>query len=441
MNKPPQINQLSLDFDQPVAEQVMPTPAIRSASSLAVTTISVAAPSAAAAQHAFAAFGPNLDARRAVFRADLTLVEAWISAKCEAQDSLTSISDSHTARSYRREGRRFLLWLHVARQTSLLEASLADCLAYRSFLANPSPREQWCAPRRTRRTTAGWRPFEGPLSPTARRQALSILRSMYRFMQDQRLAIGNPWNGVSVPRNSQPRIETARHLTGLQWRAVEQQLEDQPEAPDLRQLAWAARLLYATGLRLAEIIAIRCFDFRFIEFDDPPTGFSRDESGPVAGAWFVLVHGKGMKDREVPVPSQLIQDLGDLLMSRGLPRDPREAGPAPLLVAGKHLHVGGAAAAGLSNQGLYRQLKRLFAAVAARLLHAGRPADAEVLARASTHWLRHTYGTHALAAGTALDVVQRNLGHASLSTTTIYTSPELRRRATESLKLGFRGWS
>ncbi|WP_430438570.1 site-specific integrase [Noviherbaspirillum suwonense] len=50
------------------------------------------------------------------------------------------------------------------------------------------------------------------------------------------------------------------------------------------------------------------------------------------------------------------------------------------------------------------------------------------MAAGSTHWMRHTYGTHAVAAGMPLDVVQQNMGHASLDTTTGYTTTEERRR-------------
>ena len=46
----------------------------------------------------------------------------------------------------------------------------------------------------------------------------------------------------------------------------------------------------------------------------------------------------------------------------------------------------------------------------------------------STHWLRHTHATHAIATGMPLDVLQQHLGHASLSTTTVYVTSESQRR-------------
>ena len=50
------------------------------------------------------------------------------------------------------------------------------------------------------------------------------------------------------------------------------------------------------------------------------------------------------------------------------------------------------------------------------------------LRQASTHWLRHTHGAHAVARGVPIEVLQVNLGHASINTTTIYTTSENKRR-------------
>lgn len=59
------------------------------------------------------------------------------------------------------------------------------------------------------------------------------------------------------------------------------------------------------------------------------------------------------------------------------------------------------------------------------------PAGGQRLARASSHWLRHSCGTHALEKGVPLEVVQSNLGHASLTTTTHYVTAEEQRRYRE----------
>jgi site-specific recombinase XerD len=76
---------------------------------------------------------------------------------------------------------------------------------------------------------------------------------------------------------------------------------------------------------------------------------------------------------------------------------------------------------------MYEAIKRFFKQCALELA-ATDPKGAARLAAGSTHWMRHTYGTHAVAAGMPLDVVQQNMGHASLDTTTGYTTSEERRR-------------
>lgn len=83
--------------------------------------------------------------------------------------------------------------------------------------------------------------------------------------------------------------------------------------------------------------------------------------------------------------------------------------------------------AGIAVTTLYAQLKAFFADCAGVLAMTDTKAAAR-LAAASTHWLRHTQGLHAVAAGIPLDVLQENLGHASLSILTIYTTSEQRQR-------------
>ena len=53
---------------------------------------------------------------------------------------------------------------------------------------------------------------------------------------------------------------------------------------------------------------------------------------------------------------------------------------------------------------------------------------AERFAKASTHWMRHSHASHAIAGGMPIEIAQQNLGHASLATTTVYVTTEKRRR-------------
>ena len=102
---------------------------------------------------------------------------------------------SHTQRAYLKETERFLLWASTLRNKTLASVSAEDCIAYRSFLADPQPAELWCGARGNPRSSANWRPFEGPLSPSASRCATSILKSFYQFLIDHAYISSNPWLG------------------------------------------------------------------------------------------------------------------------------------------------------------------------------------------------------------------------------------------------------
>jgi len=73
---------------------------------------------------------------------------------------------------------------------------------------------------------------------------------------------------------------------------------------------------------------------------------------------------------------------------------------------------------------LYDQIKAFFTTCAQELLKEGDQKGAARLAKASTHWLRHTHASHAIAGGMPIEVAQQNLGHASLATTTVYVKTE-----------------
>lgn len=89
---------------------------------------------------------------------------------------------------------------------------------------------------------------------------------------------------------------------------------------------------------------------------------------------------------------------------------------------------GAEAAAGrsqpLTTAAIYWLFKQLFLKIAGQLERRGLLEDAAQLARASTHWPRHTYGSHAAADQVPLTVVQKVLRHASLATTTVYSQAE-----------------
>ena len=339
---------------------------------------------------------------------------------------------SHTQRAYRKEAERFLLWALLVRGKALSSMTHEDCVAYRDFLADPQPRSRWCGPRGRERWSPLWRPFEGPLSARAVGQALTVLRNLYGFLVQQNYLVGNPWTGVAVSRGAAPRVDAGRSLTMAQWRFVREQLERQPDNGSTRRLRAALLLLYATGLRLSEAVGARAGDLHWVEY--PPDGEDAQEEA----GWVLRVVGKGQRQREVPLPQPVAEELLDYLASRGLDLDPGHpatqnafllglasdaAERAPQLLGG-----GIDPAAGIAANTLYDQLKTYFGHCAALLREQGDERGAQRLSAASTHWLRHSHASHAIARGTPIEIAQQNLGHASLATTTVYVTTEQRRR-------------
>jgi site-specific recombinase XerD len=307
-----------------------------------------------------------------------------------------------------------------------------DCIEYREFLADPQPRSRWCAQRNRERWSPLWRPFEGPLAPSAQRQAVTILKNLYAFWVDKNYVMGNPWTGVTVPRSAQPRLNTGRSLTMAQWRLVREQSKQLPDTSSSRRLRFALSLLYATGLRLSEAVAARVDDLDWVEY--PPDA---DDSEHVEG-WLLNVVGKGAKLRQVPVPVDVVGELATYMVSRGLDPDPQGGGNQGAYLLGKASDVadvapnlasaaGYDAKAGVAANTLYDQLKRFFTDCAGVLKGRGDAKGAERLARASTHWLRHTHASHSIAKGVRVEVAQQILGHASLATTTVYVTTEQKR--------------
>ena len=295
--------------------------------------------------------------------------------------------------------------------------------SFDNFLSDPQPRALWCGPRGRERWSPLWRPFEGPLKPASARQALLILKSLYSWLVDQCYLVGNPWKAVPPPLREAPRMQVGRSFTKNQWAFLMAQLDTLMACGATRRLRFVLTLAYATGLRLAELVGARTDDLEWVEFD----------AGE--GGWMLRVLGKGMRLREVPMPEEVMSDLANYLADRGLDPDPRAPANQGVFLLGKiddvhtrlHRPTAFDARAGLSAGTLYEQLKRYFAESASVLAHRDAKAAAR-LAQASTHWLRHTHGAHAVASGTPIEVVQNNLGHASLATTTLYVTAERKRR-------------
>ena len=195
----------------------------------------------------------------------------------------------------------------------------------------------------------------------------------------------------------------------------------------------AARLRFVfgfgihTGLRCEELARAVTGDLAPVEVKGQGT------------RWLLAVRGKGAKDRSVALPRRATAVLFEYLRVRGI--DAALAGAdatIPLLarLAGEGAEPGAdtpeASLAlwrppALSPARLYALSKQLFARAARFARAAGDEASAARLARASTHWLRHTYGTRG-AAGMPMPTLMREMGHADVRTTMKYVKPDAAER-------------
>ena len=127
------------------------------------------------------------------------------------------------------------------------------------------------------------------------------------------------------------------------------------------------------------------------------------------------------------------------LVSRGLNADPEDMGNQGAFLLGKASDAAERAPGlskwqrldpreGIAASTFYDQVKAFFGDCADVLRGQGDVKGVERLAKASTHWMRHSHASHVIAGGMPIEIAQQNLGHASLATTTVYVTTEKRRR-------------
>lgn len=208
-------------------------------------------------------------------------------------------------------------------------------------------------------------------STVARRSA--TLRRFFGFLIDEGLRKDDPSASLPKPVHQRPlpKVLDSSEVTRLFEAAEDRAASDAPLA--LRNLA-LLELLYGSGLRATELVSL-------------PRGALRE------GQAFLILKGKGSKERLVPISSRAESAVGRWRVN----------------VASSSLWLFPSGKKHLSRIRLY-QIVRTMAA------DAGIPPE-----RISPHVLRHNFATHLLSGGADLRVVQSLLGHADIATTQIYT--------------------
>ncbi len=243
--------------------------------------------------------------------------------------------------------------------------------------ATPPHVRQWVGQLRTR-----------GLAPRSIAIALAAWRGLYTWWGRQGVLSANPVQGVRAPKAAKPLPKAL---------SVEQAvvLADQPDTPGAPALAARDRaiceLLYGCGLRTGELLGMDV------------------HVGPQARGWVdaadatAHVLGKGSKRRSVPVGRVALQALAEWLALRDELIKPgrNEAASEPALF--------------ISRLGRRLTPNQLRSRLKAQGLQAGLPTHVH------PHMLRHSYASHLLQSSSDLRAVQELLGHASISTTQIYT--------------------
>jgi integrase/recombinase XerD len=216
---------------------------------------------------------------------------------------------------------------------------------------------------------------ESGLSPRSRARALSAIRMLHRFLIIENYCAINPTSIIEAPKTGGklPKV--------LSFREVEQLLTvGGGETPgEVRDRAMI-ELLYATGLRASELVALRVRDLNM-------------EAG------FLLTMGKGEKERLVPMGESAQTALAayTTMVRPALDR----TGNCPYLFLSR-------LGERMTRQAFWNIIKK-------------RARSAGIIKGISPHTLRHSFATHLLENGADLRSVQIMLGHADLSTTQIYT--------------------
>ncbi|AWI89308.1 recombinase XerD [Methylobacterium sp. DM1] len=264
-----------------------------------------------------------------------------------------------------------------------LAAYRRDLDDYLGYLAEVGVDPEEAQADRVRAYIASLEPRGLKASSAARR--LSCIRGFHRFLYAEGYTETDPTAPVAAPRRAKglPKILSVTEVDRLLATArerVDAAGDNRAEARAAARMLCLLELLYATGLRVSELVAL-------------------PRSAAATRERYLVVKGKGGRERLVPL-TDLARDAMRAHIAHGV---------AHGAVDGPWLFPAESESGHLTRQAFARDLKTAAAA-------AGLRAD-----RVSPHVLRHAFASHLLQNGADLRIVQELLGHADISTTQIYT--------------------
>jgi integrase/recombinase XerD len=245
----------------------------------------------------------------------------------------------------------------------------------------------------TRASAADLQKYLGDLneSPASVARKTSTFRQFYKFLAMEKIIDENPAMGLELPKQKKalPKLLTPEEIELL--------ISNAGDTRNATRLRAMLELLYASGLRVSELCEL------------PMTAILGDK---------LLIHGKGAKERIVPMHAGAQDALGRWLAQSAnkvsangkLPKKNSDIANCSLLTAKcKYVFPSSGASGHITRDGFFKILKKC------AVLSGISPE------RVSPHVLRHSFASHLLAGGANLRAIQTMLGHEDIATTQIYT--------------------
>lgn len=318
---------------------------------------------------------------------------------CEFLKSYANSPDTFTA--YRREVEKFLHWSYLVAQKPVRDITRNDIRDYVEFIHNPP--KHWIAIKIANRFLEAngerihnedWRPIVAKVSKAARKHGkepsktqyvlsnksveaiFAILSSMFTYLQQEEYMDANP---VALVRQKKGYIQrqqsrkVMRKLSKVQWMYVITVADELASTdPAHERTLFLLSAFYLLGLRISELAYSAG---RMATMGN----FAPDKRG----LWWYTTIGKGNKIRDVAVPDELLSALKRYRHYLNLTPLPHRGDTTPLFpkLKGKD---------GLGTRQIRNIVQTVFDAAIQKIREAGKIDEAEDLAAATVHWLRHT---------------------------------------------------
>lgn len=280
----------------------------------------------------------------------------------------------------------------------------------------------------------GYTPFRKAPSPSSAADIMRCVHSMFKVFHGTGYMAKNPMQLVKARKAR--RINTSRAINLDLYEEMLRQIERESlENEETYRLClrdrFALTALRELGLRASELVGARMNDLYALT--DPKN---------YKTYWVFKVreeNAKGGTERSVPFTSAAMDAFQDYRRAFGLPPMPDASDTRPILLSPRTTptYIGdkpikdalsrrffGSWGSISSRKSLYHIVKGRLMKTAAAMRLDGREADADALVKASPHWLRHTFAKAAVLRGRDIRIVATLLGHASVTTTMIYTEQD-----------------